>query len=160
MAVEKPFFDRSSPNLVHRCIIIGRSQQAWVKLTGAHAARSAQVFDSSREAIFQPIFTRFGTQVHYHTELVTAHGYAQGQSLNGSREVILRPILTKFGPQVQYHTEITIGVDGMDFLYGLTNMLFLYAFTVQPTTKSLPGTRVFCCCCCCCYYYCSSSSLS
>ena len=47
--------------------------------------------------------------------------------VNGSREPFFRPIFTKFGTEVYYHMEMTIGVDGMGFLYGLT-ILFVCLF--------------------------------
>ena len=42
-----------------------------VILTACARARSAKVLQGSREAIFRPIFTDFGTLVYCHTEITT-----------------------------------------------------------------------------------------
>ena len=59
---------------------------------------------------------------------------------NGFREAIFWPIFTKFGTQVYYHTKITIGFDGMAFLYGLT---ILFSFCLRAAVVVKPGEPTY-----------------
>ena len=51
-----------------------------------------QTLNGSREAFFRPIFTKFGTKVHYHLDIIIGTSATRAVSrtkvLNGSREAI------------------------------------------------------------------------